>query len=95
MLPLFLPLFLLFLLLGFPVFFAMLAAPGIMLFAEGMGRDAALMYRNIFNGIDSFPLMAILFMYAGFISEMRHPARTAGDSPSSTSTFSTHGSIRA
>jgi len=66
MLALFLPLFLFFLLLGFPVFFAMLAAPGIMLFVEGMGRDAALMYRNIYNGVDSFPLMAIpFFMLAG------------------------------
>lgn len=66
MLVLFLPLFLLLLMLGVPVFFAMLAGPGIMLFAEGMERDVALMYRNIFNGIDSFPLMAIpFFMLAG------------------------------
>ncbi len=66
MLILFLPLFLILLLFGVPVFFAMLAGPGIMLFSEGMGRDAALMYRNIFNGIDSFPLMAIpFFMLAG------------------------------
>ena len=66
MLALFLPLFLLLILLGVPVFFAMLAGPGIMLFANGMERDVALMYRNIFNGIDSFPLMAIpFFMLAG------------------------------
>ncbi len=66
MLIMFLPLFLILLLFGVPVFFAMLAGPGIMLFSEGMGRDAALMYRNIFNGIDSFPLMAIpFFMLAG------------------------------
>ena len=66
MLVLFLPLFLLLLLIGVPVFFAMLAAPGAMLLAEGMGRDMALMYRNIYNGIDSFPLMAIpFFMLAG------------------------------
>jgi len=66
MLVLFLPLFLVLLLIGMPVFFAMLAAPGMMLFLEGMERDAALMYRNIFNGIDSFPLMAIpFFMLAG------------------------------
>ena len=66
MLVLFLPLFLILLLFGVPVFFAMLAGPGIMLFSEGMGRDAALMYRNIYNGIDSFPLMAIpFFMLAG------------------------------
>ena len=66
MLMLFLPLFLILLMIGAPVFFAMLGAPGIMLFAEGMNRDVALMYRNIFNGVDSFPLMAIpFFMLAG------------------------------
>ncbi|WP_349360784.1 TRAP transporter large permease [Stappia sp.] len=66
MLVLFLPLFLVFLLIGMPVFFAMLAAPGIMLFVEGMERDIALLYRNIYNGVDSFPLMAIpFFMLAG------------------------------
>lgn len=66
MLMLFLPLFLVLLMLGSPVFFAMLGAPGIMLFVEGMERDAALMYRNVYNGVDSFPLMAIpFFMLAG------------------------------
>ena len=66
MLVLFLPLFLILLLLGAPVFFAMLAAPGAMLLLEGMSRDISLMYRNIYNGIDSFPLMAIpFFMLAG------------------------------
>lgn len=66
MLSLFLVVFLVFLLIGMPVFFAMLAAPGIMLFNEDMTRDIALMYRNIFNGMDSFPLMAIpFFMLAG------------------------------
>ncbi len=66
MLVLFLPLFLILLLLGAPVFFAMLAAPGAMLLFEGMSRDISLMYRNIYNGIDSFPLMAIpFFMLAG------------------------------
>ncbi|MBC8158559.1 MAG: TRAP transporter large permease [Rhodospirillales bacterium] len=66
MLMLFLPLFLILLMLGTPVFFAMLGAPGIMLFVEGMDRDVALMYRNIYNGVDSFPLMAIpFFMLAG------------------------------
>ncbi|MCG8510931.1 MAG: TRAP transporter large permease, partial [Rhodospirillales bacterium] len=66
MLMLFLPLFLVLLMLGAPVFFAMLGAPGIMLFVEGMERDAALMYRNVYNGVDSFPLMAIpFFMLAG------------------------------
>lgn len=66
MLALFLPLFLVFLLIGMPVFFAMLTAPGIMLYATGMERDVSLLFRNIYNGIDSFPLMAIpFFMLAG------------------------------
>ncbi|CUB04277.1 TRAP transporter large permease [Marinomonas fungiae] len=66
MLALFLPLFLILLLIGMPVFFAMLAAPGVMLYATGMERDISLLFRNIYNGIDSFPLMAIpFFMLAG------------------------------
>lgn len=66
MLALFLPLFLILLLIGMPVFFAMLAAPGVLLFATGMERDISLLFRNIYNGIDSFPLMAIpFFMLAG------------------------------
>jgi len=63
---LFLPLFLILLLIGMPVFFAMLLAPGTMLLVEGMDRDIPLLFRNIYNGIDSFPLMAIpFFMLAG------------------------------
>ncbi|EPJ47888.1 MAG: hypothetical protein OFPI_31430 [Osedax symbiont Rs2] len=66
MLIVFLPLFLLFLLLGMPVFFAMLSAPGFILLAQGMDRDIPMLFRNIYNGIDSFPLMAIpFFMLAG------------------------------
>ena len=62
----FLPLFLVFLLVGMPVFFAMLAGPGIMLYLTDATRDWNLLYRNIYNGIDSFPLMAIpFFMLAG------------------------------
>jgi tripartite ATP-independent transporter DctM subunit len=62
----FLPLFLVFLLIGLPVFFAMLAAPGLLLFLNGQERDIALLYRNVYNGMDSFPLMAIpFFMLAG------------------------------
>ncbi|MFP7571854.1 TRAP transporter large permease [Marivita sp. S2033] len=62
----FLPLFLLFLMIGLPVFFALLAAPGILLFLNGQERDLALLYRNVYNGMDSFPLMAIpFFMLAG------------------------------
>ena len=66
MLVLFLPLFLVFLFVGVPVFFAMLFAPGIILWIIGQERDIAFLYRNIYNGIDSFPLMAIpFFMLAG------------------------------
>lgn len=62
----FLPLFLLLLLIGLPVFFGLLAAPGIMLWLNGQERDVALLYRNVYNGMDSFPLMAIpFFMLAG------------------------------
>ena len=64
----FLPLFLAVLMLGLPVIFALLAAPGIMLWATDSARDLNLMYRNTFNGMDSFPLMALpFFMLAGEI----------------------------
>lgn len=66
MLALFLPLFLILLLIGMPVFFAMLVAPGTLIYSEGMERDIPLLFRNIYNGLDSFPLMAIpFFMLAG------------------------------
>ncbi|MFZ7091625.1 TRAP transporter large permease [Primorskyibacter sp. 2E233] len=62
----FLPLFLLFLMIGLPVFFGMLAAPGLLLYLNGQERDLSLLYRNVYNGMDSFPLMAIpFFMLAG------------------------------
>ena len=62
----FLPLFLVFLLIGLPVFFGMLAAPGLLLWLNGQERDLSLLYRNVYNGMDSFPLMAIpFFMLAG------------------------------
>ena len=62
----FLPVFLVFLLIGLPVFFALLAAPGLLLWLNGQERDMALLYRNVYNGMDSFPLMAIpFFMLAG------------------------------
>jgi len=62
----FLPVFLLFLLIGLPVFFGLLAAPGILLYLSGQERDITLLYRNVYNGMDSFPLMAIpFFMLAG------------------------------
>jgi TRAP-type transport system large permease protein len=66
MLSLFLPVFLLFLFIGLPVFFALLAAPGLLLFLNGSERDITMLYRNVYNGMDSFPLMAIpFFMLAG------------------------------
>ncbi|MEO1397432.1 MAG: TRAP transporter large permease subunit, partial [Pseudomonadota bacterium] len=66
MLSLFLPVFLILLLIGVPVFFAMLFAPGVMLWLNGQERDIGLMYRNIFNGIDNGVLLAIpFFMLAG------------------------------
>ena len=66
MLALFLPIFLLFLMIGLPVFFGLLAAPGLLLWLNGQPRDLALLYRNVYNGMDSFPLMAIpVFMLAG------------------------------
>ena len=66
MLNLFLPLFLVLLLMGLPVFFGLIAAPGLLLWANGQERDLVLLYRNVYNGMDSFPLMAIpFFMMAG------------------------------
>jgi tripartite ATP-independent transporter DctM subunit len=65
MLALFLPIFLLLLMIGLPVFFGLLAAPGLLLWLNGQPRDLALLYRNVYNGMDSFPLMAIpFFMFA-------------------------------
>ncbi|MEL6424233.1 MAG: TRAP transporter large permease subunit, partial [Pseudomonadota bacterium] len=69
----FLPLFLLFLMIGLPVFFGLLAAPGLLIWWEAISngndrymRDITLLYRNLYNGMDSFPLMAIpFFMLAG------------------------------
>ena len=62
----FLPVFLIFLMVGLPVFFGLLAAPGLLLYLNGQERDITLLYRNVYNGMDSFPLMAIpFFMLAG------------------------------
>ncbi|MBM7068433.1 TRAP transporter large permease [Actibacterium sp. 188UL27-1] len=64
----FLPIFLILLMIGLPVFFALLAAPGGMLIATGQESDLKLLYRNLYNGMDSFPLMALpFFMLAGEI----------------------------
>ena len=68
MLAVFLPSYLILLAIGLPVFFGLLAAPGILLWLNGQTRDLALLYRNVYNGIDSFPLMAIpFFMLAGVL----------------------------
>ena len=48
MLVFFLPVFLLFLMIGLPVFFALLFAPGILLWLNGQERDIALLYRNVY-----------------------------------------------
>lgn len=62
----FLPVFLTFLLIGLPVFFGLLFAPGILLYLNGQEKDITLLYRNVYAGMDSFPLMAIpFFMLAG------------------------------
>lgn len=66
MLSFFLPLFLVFLMLGVPVVFGLIAAPGILLWLNGQERDIVLLYRNVYEGMNSFPLMAIpFFMLAG------------------------------
>ncbi len=66
MLALFLPVFLVFLMIGLPVVFALLLAPGLLLSLNGQERDIALLYRNVYNGMDSFPLMALpFFVLAG------------------------------
>jgi len=66
MLTFFLPVFLAFLIIGLPVFFALLVAPGLLLWLNGQERDIALLYRNVYNGMDSFPLMALpFFILAG------------------------------
>ena len=64
----FLPLFLVLIMIGLPIFFALLAAPGVMLWLNGQERDLAVLYRNVYVGMDSFPLMALpFFMLAGEI----------------------------
>ena len=64
----FLPVFLILLAIGLPVFFGLLFAPGVLLWLNGQERDLALLYRNLYNGMDSFPLMALpFFLLAGEI----------------------------
>ncbi|EPX81609.1 TRAP transporter large permease [Litoreibacter arenae] len=65
----FLPLFLLLIMVGLPVVFALLASPIVLVMLEGDQRNVvAGLYRNLYNGMDSFPLMALpFFMLAGEI----------------------------
>ena len=79
MLALFLPVFLVLLLIGLPVFIALLLSPGLLLWLNGQERDIALLYRNVYNGMDSFPLMAIpFFMLAGRADEQGRHHHAAG-----------------
>ena len=64
----FLPVFLILLMIGLPVVFGLLLAPGALVFLDSGTRDLAVLYRNLYNGMDSFPLMALpFFMLAGEI----------------------------
>ncbi len=65
----FLPLFLLLIMIGLPVVFALLASPIALIMIEGDTRNVvAGLYRNLYTGMDSFPLMALpFFMLAGEI----------------------------
>ena len=66
MLVLFLPLFLVLLLIGVPVFFAQLAAPGALVLLTDVRGGTNLMYRQFYEGMVAFPLMAIpFFLLAG------------------------------
>jgi TRAP-type C4-dicarboxylate transport system permease large subunit len=69
MLLLFLPLFLILILIGLPIVFALMFSPIAMIMIEGDARNVvAGLYRNLYNGMDSFPLMALpFFMLAGEI----------------------------
>lgn len=65
----FLPVFLVLILIGLPVVFALLVSPIALIMLEGDTRNVvAGLYRNLYNGMDSFPLMALpFFMLAGEI----------------------------
>ncbi len=69
-----LPLFLILLMIGLPVALGLLLAPGALVGIFGDGntpsnfKAMAQLYRNLFNGMDSFPLMALpFFLLAGEI----------------------------
>ncbi len=64
----FLPIFLVLIMIGLPVVFALLAAPFSLLVLDGQSNQLSVLYRNLYNGMDSFPLMALpFFMLAGEI----------------------------
>ncbi|MEL6838770.1 MAG: TRAP transporter large permease [Pseudomonadota bacterium] len=64
----FLPVFLVLIMVGLPVVFALLAAPFALLTLDDQARQLSVLYRNFYNGMDSFPLMALpFFMLAGEI----------------------------
>ncbi|MBS1304270.1 TRAP transporter large permease [Loktanella sp. SALINAS62] len=65
----FLPLFLLLILIGLPIVFALMTSPIALILLQGDDRNVvAGLYRNFYNGMDSFPLMALpFFMLAGEI----------------------------
>lgn len=65
----FLPIFLILIMIGLPIIFALLASPIALILYEGDTRNVvAGLYRNLYNGMDSFPLMALpFFMLAGEI----------------------------
>jgi len=64
----FLPVFLILIMIGLPVVFALLAAPFGLLILDDNSRQLSVLYRNLYNGMDSFPLMALpFFMLAGEI----------------------------
>ncbi|MBU2511297.1 TRAP transporter large permease [bacterium] len=61
-------LFLAFMILGLPIVFALILAPGISLMVEGRDIFLTLLVQRLYNGIDSFPLMAVpFFILAGEI----------------------------
>ena len=69
-----LPVFLVLLLIGVPVALGLMMAPGVLVGIFGDGntpsnfKAMAQLYRNLFNGMDSFPLMALpFFLLAGEI----------------------------
>ncbi|MGP1397110.1 MAG: TRAP transporter large permease [Inquilinaceae bacterium] len=62
----FFAIFLVLMIVGMPVVFALLLGPGIALIIEGRGSFMTMINMRLYNGIDSFPLMAIpFFILAG------------------------------